>query len=740
MPKETSKSRGRYASEACAFCRTKKSKCDGVKPVCGPCSASGRDDECAWGKDAAVRKPRTAASFEALRKRVDSLQAYVDLLEGLLRKCVCQDVSSHRQFRPQLPTTENQAAEQDGNSDVASDEEITRDLTIPRRRLKLDDRYLLGGLLHYGNTAPFRFLGRPPKPIPSVPEVVEDPNATYILLLDGMDVADCHPEIDWSRHLPSGVLIDRKEHDKILSISFKFFLMYCLRIPPSLFFRDMYRALSVPASDPRPRTPHYSPILHNAILAISVIFSDDPYIRDTKTRLHFADAAKACLEAECQKPELSLPQALALIGSLYGDLGDRIYGDLFFGMSGRMGMTLGLGIDSKNCARTGRLSHDEERGRSWAHWTWYSLDVCLAIYYGRDCFAGRHTTRMPFVDSEQDQIPWHHPSVPTQPNLLTLIFNQSTALFVIIHEIVDIVNGLTGRVQQDDIRFDEQITRIDLELNNWKSELPPELDITLANRRKSTPQKLMLHLQYWWATILAHQPAFTQQTGPFQRSEPQVDHVKLSTRAAENILELVETWSSLYSLRFCPLTMMQIIFNAGTVFLLRALHATANQRIAHASLKTALAQAEECVRYLHEMGQAWRNAALIGDILHSVLHQKLRPIIAKRLARKGDEIPAATASLHADEPVLSSELDEKMEERSLFPAELQLDWNLEHALNQDWAQTPLDVFGQSETASQPSFADGYLSGLDMAGFSPHIVDGLPELWEQELLTTSNLFY
>ncbi|KAJ7028673.1 hypothetical protein C8F04DRAFT_50712 [Mycena alexandri] len=609
MPKEggtKARGTGSYASQACKICRAKKSKCDGIKPVCGSCAASGRHDECAWGKDTAPRRPRTDAHFEALRKRADSLQAYVDLLERLLAKCVCQDASSHLQFRPQ-PTEEGQV-ETDGHSDTPSDDEITQELTASMRSLKVDDQYRLGGLLRHGITAPFRFLGRLPNEVSQTTEVI-DPNASYILLVDGVDESQAHPDIDWSRHLPSGVLLDRKEHDKVLSTSFKFFLMWCLRIPPSLFFRDMYRALSVPISHAPPRTPNYSPMLHNALFAVSAIFSDDPYIRDATTRLHFADAAKACIEAECKKPDLSFVQALALLGTFFGDLGDRIYGDLYFGMCGKISMALGLNVDFTGCTKPKLMALHEMHVRNWTHWSLFSLDVCLSLYNGRDCVASQRTTAMPFVDLDFDLLPWYHApaKIPPQPNFLTLAFNQSVALFVIGRKIVDLVNGLTSRVRKDDIRFDEQITKIDLELNSWKDGLPPALNITLANRTKSTPQRLMLHLQYWWCFIVLHQPFFTRQTRSLQRSDPQVDHVKLCTRAADNILELVETWSSLYSLRFSPITMLQIIFSAGTVFLLRALDATRNQRIAHASLKTALAQVEQCVRYLHEMGRAWRN-------------------------------------------------------------------------------------------------------------------------------------
>ncbi|KAJ7201487.1 hypothetical protein B0H12DRAFT_531505 [Mycena haematopus] len=52
MPKGLAnpKGRGPYSTQACTICRSKKVKCDGVKPVCGSCAASGRDDEVRWMK------------------------------------------------------------------------------------------------------------------------------------------------------------------------------------------------------------------------------------------------------------------------------------------------------------------------------------------------------------------------------------------------------------------------------------------------------------------------------------------------------------------------------------------------------------------------------------------------------------------------------------------------------------------------------------------------------------------
>jgi hypothetical protein len=109
----------------------------------------------------------------------------------------------------------------------------------------------------------------------------------------------------------------------MFDLSFKFLTMWTFRVPPALFLRDMYRALSVPRSEKPPRTSYYSALLHNAILSLSALFSDDPYLRDRKTRQYFATKAKGLLEAECWKPDISLVLALAFIGTFHADLGDR---------------------------------------------------------------------------------------------------------------------------------------------------------------------------------------------------------------------------------------------------------------------------------------------------------------------------------------------------------------------------------------------------------------------------------
>lgn len=94
----------------------------------------------------------------------------------------------------------------------------------------------------------------------------------------------------------------------------------------------MYRELSVPLSQERPKTSHYSPMLHNALAALALTFLDDPKFRDLKTRQYYIDKAKSFMEAECRHPSISVVQALSFLGSSYASQGEQVLGFLYFGM------------------------------------------------------------------------------------------------------------------------------------------------------------------------------------------------------------------------------------------------------------------------------------------------------------------------------------------------------------------------------------------------------------------------
>ncbi|KAF8961449.1 hypothetical protein BDZ97DRAFT_1829377, partial [Flammula alnicola] len=530
---------------------------------------------------------------ENLLARAVEYRKYADYLESLLDQCQ-QDYHPHRSidFRASRPIetdgllgpspdmfdndfdfTSMGVEENDASSDSGNP---TKEICIPTQSLKVHRREWM--IHHYGNTAPFPF---------TIPRPRRKPDATYVLLTDGIPDDHYNPDFDWSRHLPDAVPLDRRSHDKALDLLFKFFTSWCLRVVPALFLRDMYRALS---------TPHYSPMLHNALVALGLAFLDEHRFRDLKARQYFANTAKSFIEAECRKPNLSVVHALSILASFHSSQGDQTLGYMYFGMSARMGQACKSSYFCFSWVKLGLMDETDMLDRRWANWTTFTQDVCWSLYVGRDFCVSTPTDAElskdpPFVDPEFDQMPW-----------------ATCELLMIARPIMDVVNGL-NKSRSRPFAVDELISEIE-------GSLAPELEITVKSRPTATPHKLMLHLAYWWLFILLHRPSSIGRD--------------LCRRAAENIMELLSTYRSLYSLRYCPITLIQAVFSAGTVYLLTAMQASSGIRIAQKELRHSLDQQKLVLQYLHEIGRSWQCATNIAGIMKNLMHEQLKPVLERK--------------------------------------------------------------------------------------------------------------
>ncbi|KJA23958.1 hypothetical protein HYPSUDRAFT_39482 [Hypholoma sublateritium FD-334 SS-4] len=590
---------------------------------------------------------------EALQMRYLEWRRYAEHLESALEKCAHdyhqQPLPDFRAGRP--PDSDGvlgDVFDQDFDPSLVAPDDVdnssdpgdpTKELCNPTQSLKLEEN---GLVQNYGNTAVFRFenIELPRVTPPSrFPALAQNPDATYVLLTDGVPDDHYNPDFDWSRHLPSIVPLDRRSHDKALDLIFKFFTSWCLRVVPALFLRDMYRALSMPAANPVPKTPHYSPMLHNALVALGLAFLDDPNLRDLKSRQYFANKAKSYVETECAKPNLSVVNALSILASFHSSQGDQTLGYLYFGMSAQMAQALGLNVDCSEWVKLGVMDESDILDRRWTYWTTFTQDVCWSLYVGREfCVAAPpintemfRAVSMPLVDLDFDQMPWNHPAakLEPQPNYLTKTFEATCELLMIARRIMEVVNSL-DKSRSRPFAIDEVISEIDLNLNTWKGRLSPELDITVKSRPTATPHKLMLHLSYWWLFILLHRPFFQRKSRQIHSTDREIDHVKLCRRASENIMELLATWRSLYTLRYCPITLIQCVFSAGTVYLLTSVQASSGTRVAQKDLRHSMEQQTRVLQYLQEIGKSWQCATNIAGIMKSLMHEQLKPLLERK--------------------------------------------------------------------------------------------------------------
>jgi hypothetical protein len=91
-------------------------------------------------------------------------------------------------------------------------------------------------------------------------------------------------------------------------------------------------------TDTGPKTSHYSPLLHNAILAIALAFNDEPYLRSSSTRRLFAKQAKSFLDREGEQPSIAAVQGLAHLASYHSLAAEHNLGWLYIGMALRCGI------------------------------------------------------------------------------------------------------------------------------------------------------------------------------------------------------------------------------------------------------------------------------------------------------------------------------------------------------------------------------------------------------------------
>ena len=84
-------------------------------------------------------------------------------------------------------------------------------------------------------------------------------------------------------------------------------------------------------------------------------------------------------------------------------------------------------------------------------------------------------------------------------------------------------------------------------------------------------------------------------------------------------MELVAAWKSLYTVRYVPVTFVQAVFSAGTVWLLTGVSAGRSAHPDISLLSHSLAQAELCIDYLLETGRSFQCANHIAGILRNLL-------------------------------------------------------------------------------------------------------------------------
>ncbi|KAH8110080.1 hypothetical protein DFH11DRAFT_830218 [Phellopilus nigrolimitatus] len=520
---------------------------------------------------------------------------------------------------------------------------------------------------------------------------------------------ECQSEC-WNRWLPKNVPLSRSEHDVLLDRLFLFFSSWGMRIIPEYFLRDMHTFLH-PSSSSRPTSPaspmlpklaHYSPFLHNTLLSVATAFSTDREIRKREIRSRFAEEAKAYIEEECSRPNISTVQALGMLASYYSGMGQQTLGFMYFGMSARIAQALGLCADCTPLLRAGRLKPQQVFDRAWAFHMGCAQDACWSLYVGRECGISLPLSSSIHNQNQNVEVAGSVDAGSEGPKLKTKSMGESTTLAMddpfclktisaggvydrldtmawrgrggqdeivgsgvsqcktftnflwssqlmkISRRIMDLMNRLTTSDGGLEIKL--LVTDIDIQLDAWRQDLPAELKLTPSNESSALPHKLMTHAAFWWLLILLHRPFYRRRRA---KSVDSSLSIARCNNAAREILGILRLWRRIYgTVRYAPITLVQTIFASGTIYILQAMQASLGRRPATQSQASALDNVQELVDLLRECAESWECAIRIADIFEKLLVEQKSAMEGggsmRKTSRKKRRMSAMKAGVGAD--------------------------------------------------------------------------------------------
>jgi hypothetical protein len=160
----------------------------------------------------------------------------------------------------------------------------------------------------------------------------------------------------------------------------------------------------------------------------------------------------------------------------------------------------------------------------------------------------------------------------------------------------------------------------------------------------------MLHMTYHWLIILLHRP-FYRRRRICEDLDNYTDHIKVCdvlvcaafvglsenpqpcNKSAAEIMDLAKIWRDKFKLRYVPITMIQVISAAATIFVVAAVQAVSGPRIAHGALELAENNAALAIQYLREIGESFASATNVADILQNLIYEQVQTRKARRSPR-----------------------------------------------------------------------------------------------------------
>ncbi|KAL2266253.1 hypothetical protein VTJ83DRAFT_5605 [Remersonia thermophila] len=513
-------------AQACDRCRSKKIRCDGIRPCCSQCANVGF--ECRTS-DKLSRRAFPRGYTESLEERVRALEAEVRELKDLLdEKDEKIDMLSrlHGNRQPPKDLAQSQAAAEKKEPGSTAKEDTFRVQASPLLLgVENSDSYFMGP--SSGRSFIEFFKRKMQENGKSCPEF----NPEAFLHIQG-----CYP-LTTKPPAPTMRVPPRLFSDRCVNIYFQEWAP----LFPVLHKPTFLRVYEEFVTDPdKIKNNHKLAQLYLvfSIAALSSEGSDLQQVAACEQQWHRA------LEAVLMDNTMMTLQCLLLalmycsIRADYKRL--QHYKGIAIGLSHRLGLH-----QSQKRFSFGVLT-TETRKR--VFWTLYTLDCFSAAILGLPKLLKEDDVHAEYPTDTDDEYITEKGFQPCLPGEATRLSN-ALALFTGARVLGKILEKIYPSASSHELSL-QQMSALAAELDGWYEKLPPHLRLTFKQDKPSTDvtgsRSPILALAYYYMRTLIYRPAVTSTLGP--KAAPALLSVSESSKHMVQIIQLLEERSMAFAL------------------------------------------------------------------------------------------------------------------------------------------------------------------------------------------------
>ncbi|SPN97462.1 related to transcription activator protein acu-15 [Cephalotrichum gorgonifer] len=512
-------------AQACDRCRSKKIRCDGIRPTCSQCSNVGF--ECKTS-DKLSRRAFPRGYTESLEERVRQLETEVRELKDLLdEKDEKIDMLSRLYGNRPSPPAHSPVSERKSTATTQAKEDTFRVQASPLLLgVENSDSYFMGA------SSGRSFIESVKRKIQESGKSCEGFNPESFLHIQG-----CHP---LSANVPDSTsrIPPRLFTDRCVNVYFQEWaaLFPVLHKPTFLRIYEEFVADPEKIKDNHKIAQIY---LVFSIAALAGDFPDPEQIavceREWQKALDAVLMDNTIITLQC----LILALMYCTVRADYKRL--QHYKGIAVGLSHRLGLH-----QSQKRFSFGALTIET---RKKVFWTLYTIDCFSAAILGLPKLLKEDDIHAEYPADMDDEYVTEKGFQPTLPGECTRLSN-ALALFRGTRILAKVLEGVYPAASTHELSL-QRLSALDDELTQWYNNLPDNLRLTFAQDKPSTDitgsRSPLMALAYYYIRILIQRPAVGSTLG--QKATPALISIGDSSKHIIQIIELLEERNMTFS--FC---------------------------------------------------------------------------------------------------------------------------------------------------------------------------------------------